>query len=362
MTRRNILSAVLALTIFITLFAPAAFAEEQEALAPQYQYDDDMSLQIAYDFLMNTMGLNYAVATGVVANLLSESGIRTTALGDAGTSYGICQWHNERWLNLKIFADYHRKPMEDIDTQLRFMQYEMEMAYPDMLAKFRSMPDTEEAAYETAYIMSIDFERPLGGECTADVRGTTATNVYGRNIKQYDCSITLMKVLYMLTIYQQNYRMPIIRIANDQILSAVAKDTFILSTFMEYDAEYWDSIDNPAYNNLPAWIQEYDLDDLPEVEFGHNPLDVEPEPETEGETEADSEPETEGEQGTAVENVTEDIPEQNAEDTPAETVENIPAADAQMFDEPVEEQTVDEFVPIEETMIQDPPPMPESEF
>lgn len=52
---------------------------------------------IIYEFLVSNMGLTSAAACGVIANIQYESGFSPTKLGDHGTSYGICQWHNGRF-------------------------------------------------------------------------------------------------------------------------------------------------------------------------------------------------------------------------------------------------------------------------
>ena len=53
--------------------------------------------------LLAAKGFNDAAICGILANIEHESGFSTTALGDGGTSYGLCQWHNSRWDNLNNF-------------------------------------------------------------------------------------------------------------------------------------------------------------------------------------------------------------------------------------------------------------------
>lgn len=44
-----------------------------------------------YNYAVNNMGLNVAAACGILANIYKESSFNPNALGDNGTSYGICQ-------------------------------------------------------------------------------------------------------------------------------------------------------------------------------------------------------------------------------------------------------------------------------
>ena len=57
-----------------------------------------------YNYL-SEQGFSDAAICGILANIEHESGFRTDALGDGGTSYGICQWHNGRWNNLKNYCN-----------------------------------------------------------------------------------------------------------------------------------------------------------------------------------------------------------------------------------------------------------------
>lgn len=49
-------------------------------------------------------GLDRIQASGLVGNLARESGLRTSAVGDSGTAYGIPQWRGERLKAYKAFA------------------------------------------------------------------------------------------------------------------------------------------------------------------------------------------------------------------------------------------------------------------
>src|SRR5581483_10908211 len=59
-------------------------------------------------------------AAGIVGNLVHESGMNPSAVGDAGTSGGLAQFHNERLTALKAYAASAGKPATDFQTQLEF--------------------------------------------------------------------------------------------------------------------------------------------------------------------------------------------------------------------------------------------------
>ena len=55
--------------------------------------------EMLYRLFTTTGGMNDAMAKGILASLMGESGreLRTDLVGDNGTSFGIAQWHNSRW-------------------------------------------------------------------------------------------------------------------------------------------------------------------------------------------------------------------------------------------------------------------------
>ena len=103
-----------------------------------------------------SMGFTASAAAGVVGNLVQESGLRTDAIGDNGTSGGLAQWHNERWEKLKRFAAARGKEWTDLDTQIEFLAEEMRTSYADTYAKMQSAELPEIAGQ----IMTDEYEIP----------------------------------------------------------------------------------------------------------------------------------------------------------------------------------------------------------
>ena len=97
---------------------------------------------IIYQYLTSTMGLNHAGACGVLANIQLESNFNSLALGDGGSSYGICQWHNGRFNNLISFCNGMGADYNTVNGQLQFLSYELEKNYPAVLHYIKNVPDT----------------------------------------------------------------------------------------------------------------------------------------------------------------------------------------------------------------------------
>jgi len=130
--------------------------------------------KLLYDYLVNTGGLSKGGAEGVIGNLIAESNLRPTALGDNGTAHGIAQWRENRWDNLKKFAKTKNLDPNGLEAQKLFLLKEMQ-SYPGMMRLLKN-PDT--SRYDAAYSFMTVFERPkLYGDGTAQARARAA--LYG---------------------------------------------------------------------------------------------------------------------------------------------------------------------------------------
>lgn len=103
-----------------------------------------------------TQGLSPNGATGVVGNLIQESGLRTGAVGDGGTSFGIAQWHKGRGDALKKFAASKGMDYTDIEAQKMFLLKEMK-TYGSMMEQLK---DPNVSIMDAARVFMTDFERP----------------------------------------------------------------------------------------------------------------------------------------------------------------------------------------------------------
>lgn len=109
-------------------------------------------------YLMQKHGLSDVQAAGIVGNLIQESGLRSTgAVGDAGTAFGVAQWREGRFANLRKFAGARGKDWGDLNTQLDFMMHELATSESAAGRSLRSATTLDQA---TAAF--IGFERPAG--------------------------------------------------------------------------------------------------------------------------------------------------------------------------------------------------------
>ena len=137
-------------------------------------------------YLMKELGLNQAAACGVLANIHYESGFNSHAIGDGGTSYGICQWHAGRYLSLVSFCDKIKVPYGSVEGQLKYMEQEITNGYAHVLEYLKKIPNTEVGAFDAAYYWCYHFERPAMILRQSTLRGNAAKNSYWPRYKDAD--------------------------------------------------------------------------------------------------------------------------------------------------------------------------------
>lgn len=115
-----------------------------------------------YEFAINRLGVNGAVASAILANIYSESGFRPTASAmesDGYISYGICQWHKGRYDALQSYCSEHGLDYTTIEGQLEYLKYELENGERSAYSKIRDAENTAEGAYTASYNWAKYFER-----------------------------------------------------------------------------------------------------------------------------------------------------------------------------------------------------------
>ena len=199
---KKIISLIVTLLLIVGMFGTAAYADagaRRMAVKTVRSYVPDKTIdapdvygrKIIWSFLEKEMNLNRAAIAGVLANMRAESMLRTDAIGDYGTSYGLCQWHEVRCDRLEAFADSMNLPMNNIDVQLQYFKQEMESQYPMLLDTLRNVEDSEIGAYTAAYELCVKFERPLLLEESGESRGCSAKLEYKieENVKDYELGV-----------------------------------------------------------------------------------------------------------------------------------------------------------------------------
>lgn len=137
-----------------------------------------------YNYFINEMKLNSSASCGIIANIKYESNFRTTALGDGGTSYGICQWHNVRYKRLQSYCNKNKLNYKTLDGQLKYLQYELEYFYKSLYKKLKKSPNTEQGAYESGYNFCYMFEKPAKKTESSKKRGNQAIKYYKKYNKK----------------------------------------------------------------------------------------------------------------------------------------------------------------------------------
>jgi hypothetical protein len=159
-------------------------SEETSAQPPQVpgkvvlSYDQSTNKGKIFTFLTGNMGLNMAAACGVIANIYCESGFNPNALGDKGTSYGICQWHNSRYHNLKVYCKRNGYDYTTLEGQLHFLEHELNNSYAATLKLLTSLDNDAEAAYYAGYSWCYNFEKPKNYPSVSVTRGHLARDKY----------------------------------------------------------------------------------------------------------------------------------------------------------------------------------------
>ena len=131
-----------------------------------------------FNFCREVLGLNVAGAVGVIANIGPESNFQTGALGDGGTSFGICQWHAGRYTNLKNWCGSNGKDYTVLDGQMWYMKYELEGSYKAVLNALKAVPNTAQGAYDAAYTWCLKFEVPADTVNASKRRGALARDTH----------------------------------------------------------------------------------------------------------------------------------------------------------------------------------------
>jgi hypothetical protein len=115
------------------------------------------SARDAYQFFINR-GYSKEAAAGIVGNLVFESGMRPTVPGDQGTSFGLAQWHAERFDQLRDYAKSVGKDWRNPQTQLEFVDRELRTTESVAGGLLRTATTPEQAAA----VFAQAYERPKG--------------------------------------------------------------------------------------------------------------------------------------------------------------------------------------------------------
>lgn len=151
----------------------------------------DNRQQQAYNFFINK-GYSREASAGIVGNLISESALKTGAEGDiglkGGSSYGIAQWRLDRFTNLKEFAKNKNTDWKDFNTQLEYVDHELNSSYKSTKSRLSKATSPEEASS----IFMNTYERPSEEAKRKSIAGRqqNARNLFGGKFVSHNYSET----------------------------------------------------------------------------------------------------------------------------------------------------------------------------
>lgn len=120
----------------------------------KYQKEDDKRKQ-AYTYFIGK-GYSPQVAAGIVGNLVHESGLNTTIIGDKNLekkAHGLAQWRGERYQRLK---SKYGENWTDFNNQLEFVDWELRNTHKNAGEKLIEAT----SAHEAGQIFSDLYEIP----------------------------------------------------------------------------------------------------------------------------------------------------------------------------------------------------------
>ena len=90
--------------------------------------DAEKNILYIYSYMRNNLRYTHAGAMAMINNMGAESAFNPTAKNVSSGAFGLCQWL-DRKQKLVNFANEHNLDVNDIDTQLLFMDHELKTDY-----------------------------------------------------------------------------------------------------------------------------------------------------------------------------------------------------------------------------------------
>lgn len=143
--------------------------------SPIPQGKGDITPSDAIDYF-KSRGWSQEQAAGIVANLQSESGLKSHAVGDGGAAYGMGQWHPDRQANFKAVYGHDIRDSTP-QEQLSFADWELNNTEKRAGDRLKQAKDAKEAG---AIVSQFD-ERPADVQGEAMRRGALAQQLAGNS-------------------------------------------------------------------------------------------------------------------------------------------------------------------------------------
>lgn len=114
-------------------------------------------------------GLSNNSVAAIMTNINAESGFNNNTVGDHGTSYGLCQWHNGRWTNLK---NSFPSNWQTVGAQLQFLMNELHGGYASL---YNALKSGNGDVSSLTYTFCSNFERPANTVATCRNRASNSS-------------------------------------------------------------------------------------------------------------------------------------------------------------------------------------------
>ena len=149
-------------------------------------------------FLKNVIGFNTAICCGILSNIKAESAFNPNALGDKGTSYGICQWHNskydKRWDKLKNFCAGYGMDWQSLEGQLYYLNYELHTSFKSVWNNISACENNAEGAYLAGFVWCYYYEIPDNTRKVSEYRGNVSRDVFWPRYYGYVDNVTYTNI------------------------------------------------------------------------------------------------------------------------------------------------------------------------
>jgi hypothetical protein len=145
------------------------FIRRSLGMSPAY----NKQLESNYTSRLMQMGWSKEQASGIVANIMAESGGSASATGDNGKAFGLAQWHPDRQAAFaKLFG--HDIQHSTADEQLQFINWELRNSE----SRAGNMLSRSTNAGQAGSIVSSMYERPADALGQSQARAGIARDVY----------------------------------------------------------------------------------------------------------------------------------------------------------------------------------------
>ena len=134
-----------------------------------------------YRFLTNTLKLNRAAASGIMANIEKESKFNPTSVhidSNGRPSGGLCQWNGSRFDRLKKFCSSKGYNYLSVTGQMNYLKSELGGGYNKIYKYMKSVSNSAAGAYNAGYYWCYNFEIPSNRKTSSVTRGNLAKSYF----------------------------------------------------------------------------------------------------------------------------------------------------------------------------------------